>query len=538
MLLTSLKNTRLKSIVIVGLTTICATTPSFAAQTLPASSNQPGKDTRPNIIFVMTDDHAKQAMSAYGGQLLQTPNLDRIANEGIRFDQSFVTNAICGPSRAVALTGKHSHINGVRDNRDTFDGSQETFPKLLQKAGYFTALIGKWHLKSQPTGFDYWKILPGQGDYYNPVFIDKTGEQTHQGYATTLITDFAIDTLEKRDKNQPFALLYFHKAPHRNWMPDTKDLNFFKGKQFPLPDTFFDNYATRGRAAKEADMRIENMFHSFDMKLHLQKGEKDDNSGGNPGWNAIKNWNRVYDAFTEGQRAAWDAVYGPENKAFIKADLKGVELAIWKYQRYIRDYLLTVKSVDDNFGRLYDYLESQSLTENTIIVYTSDQGFYLGEHGWFDKRFMYEESLGIPLAVRFPKAIQKGLVSNELVMNLDIAPTLLDYATVAIPAAMQGQSLRPIIENKLTAEQHWRDSVYYHYYEYPHGWHSVHKHRGVRTDSHKLIHFYQIDEWELYDLKNDPKELNNVYGKSGYQSIENTLKQELKKLRKKYKESS
>lgn len=504
------------------------------------STTSSASENRPNIIFIMTDDHTKQAMSAYNSKLIQTPNLDRLANEGIRFDNSFVTNSICAPSRAVALTGKYSHINGLRDNRDEFDGSQLTFPKLLQQAGYHTAMIGKWHLKTDPTGFEIWKILPGQGVYYNPEFINQDGKTVqHEGYVTTLITDFAIDVIRKRDKTKPLALMYFHKAPHRNWMPDIKDLGLYKNQDFPLPKTFFDDYKTRSRAAYEQDMRIEDLYYSFDMKMHLPKGAKEA-SGGNAEYDALAEWHSVYSSLTQGQKKAWDAAYDPENEAFNKVNLSGKALAIWKYQRYIKDYLRTVKSIDDNVGRLLDYLDKEGLSNNTLIIYTSDQGFYLGEHGWYDKRFMYEESLGMPLAIRYPKEIPAGLTANELVLNLDIAPTLLDYAGVKVPKEMQGRSLRPVISSQSTPnkkEQPWRSSIYYHYYEYPHGWHLVHAHRGVRTKTHKLIHFYDIDEWELYDLERDPDEVNNVYNQRQYKKMQKKLKTELKRLRQEYQDT-
>ncbi len=501
------------------------------------SKNPPSTiEENPNIVFIMTDDHTKQAMSAYGSKLINTPNIDRIANEGIRFDRSFVTNSICAPSRAVSLTGKYSSVNGLRDNRDRFDGSQQTFPKLLQKAGYQTIMIGKWHLKSEPTGFDSWRILPGQGNYYNPTFISSDGEsKKHEGYVTNLITDFALKELKQRDTSKPFALLYFHKAPHRNWMPDIKDLGLYKDKKIPLPKTFYDDYNTRGKPAHEQDMRIENLYNSFDMKLHLSDGEKD-SSGGNDKFDAISNWDLVYRSLTTNQKTAWDNAYNSENKSFKEAGLSGNELIEWKYQRYIKDYLLTVKSVDDNVGRLLDYLEKEGLSENTMIIYTSDQGFYLGEHGWYDKRFMYEESFSMPLAIRYPNKIIPGSTTKKLVMNLDLAPTILDYAGVEIPEDMQGISLRPLTENNKSNDI-WRKAVYYHYYEYPHGWHKVHAHRGVRTDRYKLIHFYDINEWELYDLKKDPSEVNNIYNNTDYSKIKKDLKEELLRLRKQYKDT-
>ena len=501
---------------------------------------QPGREKqvsvigRPNIIFIMTDDHTKQAMGCYESQINQTPNIDRLAKEGIRFDKSFVTNSICAPSRAVALTGKYSHINGVKDNRNIFDGGQMTFIKLLQKAGYQTALVGKWHLKSTPTGFDYWKILPGQGDYYNPQFIEMGDTLKHIGYVTNLITDFAIQTLDSFDKETPFCLLYFHKAPHRNWMPDTKHLTMYDGVDIPLPKTFFDDYKTRSAAAREQDMEIINLYNSMDMKIH-SSGKTNEYSGGNKSFDAQKAWELVYNSMTDEQRKAWDAAYEPKNRAFLEANFSGVELAKWKYQRYIKDYLRCVASVDENIGRLLDYLEQKGLVENTIVIYTSDQGFYLGEHGWYDKRFMYEESLGMPLLIRYPKEIRAGTVSNDMVLNLDICPTILDYAGVAIPDDIQGESLGPLLRGERPKQ--WRQAIYYHYYEYPHGWHNVKKHYGIRTKKYKLIRFYgDIDAKELYDLENDPHELNNVYGREEYAEIQKTLESELTELRKYYRD--
>ena len=490
---------------------------------------------KPNIIFIMSDDHAERAISAYGDDLIQTPNIDRIANEGIRFNNSFVTNSICAPSRAVMLTGKYSHLNGLRDNRDEFDGSQLTFPKLLQKAGYQTSIIGKWHLKTEPTGFDYYKVLKGQGMYYGPTFIENGDTIQYDGYVTNLITDFAIENLKNRDKNKPFCMLYHHKAPHRNWMPDTKYLNLYDGEDIPLPETFYDDYSTRSAAAREQDMRIENMYLSVDMKLQPEDYDVETGSGGKKSFNAVPGWTNAYNLMTAEEKNAWDAHYDPLNKAFRDENLSGNALLEWKYQRYMKDYLRTVASVDDNVGRLLDYLDEEGLSENTIVIYTSDQGFYLGEHGWYDKRFMYEESFSMPLMVRYPPEISPGKVVDELVMNLDFAPTILDYAGVEIPDEMQGVSLR----NLMAGEQQpgWRKSVYYHYYEYPHGWHNVKRHYGVRTDRYKLIHFYNdIDAWELYDLMLDPNELNNLYDNPDYSKIVDELKVELARLREQFLE--
>jgi len=455
---------------------------------------------RPNIIFIMTDDHTKQAMSCYNSLINETPNLDRIAKGGVKFLNSFCTNSICAPSRAVALTGKFSHINGLRDNRDTFDGSQITFPKLLKDAGYRTAVIGKWHLKSEPTGFDTWRILPGQGAYYNPSFIENGDTTKYEGYVTNLITDFALETLDEFGQDDPFCMLYFHKAPHRNWMPDTSHLALYDSVDIPLPETFFDDYKTRTQTAGEQDMEVMNLYNTFDMKIHQAEGEEH-YSGGNKVFKtrARQLWQSSYNSLTAEQQAAWDAAYEPKNQAFLEAKLSGQDLAKWKYQRYIKDYLRCVASVDENVGRLLDYLEEKGLAENTIVIYTSDQGFYLGEHGWYDKRFMYEESLGIPLLVRYPQEIKPGSTADEMVMNLDFCPTILDYAGVDIPEAVQGKSLRPILKGETPGQ--WREEIYYHYYEYPHGWHDVKKHYGIRTKTHKLIQFYgEIETRELFDL--------------------------------------
>lgn len=493
---------------------------------------------RPNIVFIMTDDHTKQAMSSYNSIINQTPNLDRIANGGVKFLNSFCTNSICAPSRAVALTGKYSHMNGLRDNRDKFDNSQMTFPKLLQDAGYKTAVIGKWHLKSEPTGFDTWKILPGQGAYYNPTFIENGDTSKYEGYVTNLITDFALETLDEFGQDDPFCMLYFHKAPHRNWMPDTTHLTLYDSVDIPIPDTFFDDYKTREATAGAQDMEVLNLYNTFDMKIHQTEGEEV-YSGGNKVFKtrARMLWERSYNSLTDDQKAAWDAAYNPKNQEFLEANLSGDDLAKWKYQRYIKDYLRCVQSVDENIGRLLDYLEEAGLAENTIVIYTSDQGFYLGEHGWYDKRFMYEESLGTPLLVRYPHEIKPGTISDDMVMNLDFCPTILDYAGVEIPIDIQGESLRPILQG--IPPETWREEIYYHYYEYPHGWHDVKKHYGIRTKTHKLIQFYgELVTKELFDLEHDPKELNNVYDNPEYAEVQRELEFKLHELRLKYQDNT
>lgn len=502
------------------------------------SSQEEAEPSSPNIIFIMSDDHAEQAISSYGSEIIQTPNIDRIAREGIRFNNSFVTNSICAPSRAVMLTGKYSHLNGLRDNRDRFDGSQQTFPKLLQQAGYFTSIVGKWHLKTAPTGFDYWNILIDQGEYYNPRMIENGDTLNHIGYTTDLITDFALASLEKRDTSKPFCLLFHHKAPHRNWMPHPRHFDLYKDEDIPLPETFYDDYSNRSVAAREQDMRIENMFLSSDMKLQKEYyGEDTGTGGGQPGFDMGKYWEISYNRMTPEQKTAWDAHYGPINEAYKKDKLTGKELLEWKYQRYIKDYLRCVVAVDENIGRVLQYLDDQGLAENTLVVYTSDQGFYLGEHGWYDKRFMYEESLGMPLVMRYPGHIPAGQVSDDIVLNLDFAPTFLDFAGVSIPDDLQGESLRAVVSGN--APEDWRESMYYQYYEYPHGWHFVKKHYGVRTDRYKLIHFYNdIDEWELFDLQNDPNELKNLYNDPEMVEVQQELHQELDRLRTYYKVES
>jgi len=483
--------------------------------------------TPPNILFIMADDHAYQAVSCYGHDLNETPNIDRIASEGVMFNQSFVTNSICAPCRAVLLTGKYSHVNGLRDNRATFDGSQQTFPKLLQEAGYQTAMIGKWHLKSDPTGFDYWNVLPGQGAYYNPDFRENGEREKYEGYTTNIITDLALDWLQnQRDDTKPFCLLLHHKAPHRNWMPDTSKLTLYDDRTFDIPSNFHDDYANMGRAAKEQDMMIaETMMWGHDLKFRFDLN----------GDSTEQFYWRQLDRLTPEQRAAWDAAYEPKNQALIDAPLEGRELSEWKFQRYSKDYLRTISSVDDNIGRVLDYLDEAGLAENTIVVYTSDQGFYLGEHGWFDKRFMYEQSFRMPLVVRYPAGIEKGQVLDEMVMNLDFAPTFLDYAGVSVPEDIQGKSFRKVMEGETPED--WREAVYYHYYEYP-AVHSVKRHYGVRTDRYKLIHFYyDIDEWELYDLQNDPDEMNNIINDPENAALVNELKEVLQKLQDQYGDS-
>lgn len=488
----------------------------------------------PNVIFIMTDDHAYQAISAYGSDRIQTPHIDRLAEEGMRFDRAFVTNSICAPSRAVILTGTHSHINGVLDNVLSFDSTKTIYPQLMQQAGYQTAMIGKWHLKSEPRGFDYWKVLPGQGHYYNPDWRTQEGMVRDTGYVTDIITDEAIGWLESgRDTTKPFLLIYQHKAPHRDWRPGPEQLGKLVGQPIARPATLADDYSGRGAAAREQELGIlADMRYTHDMKISPEAlaalGIEED------GW-----FPRAYqgsmDRMTPEQRAAWNAVYDPIIEDFkARWPMSEAELLDWKYQRYMEDYLACIQSVDDNIGRLLDYLAAEGLDDNTLIIYTSDQGFYLGEHGWFDKRFMYEESFRTPLIVRWPGVVQPGTVDNHLVQNLDFAQTILSAAGITPPDYMQGMSLLPLLKGESVT---WRDALYYHYYEYP-AVHMVKKHYGVRTDRYKLIHFYDdVDEWELYDLEADPQELQNRYGDPAYAEVQAQLHGRLQALQVQYRDS-
>ena len=467
----------------------------------------------PNILFIFSDDHTTQALSCYGEarKLIDTPNLDRIAGEGMRFERCLVPNPICGPSRATVLTGKHSHRHGFYNNgTEPFDGSQETFPKLLQKAGYQTAVIGKWHLMSDPTGFDHWHILPGQGDYYNPPMI-RDGEQVkHEGYTTDLITDFSIEWLEQRDPTRPFMLMSQHKAPHREWAPAIRHLGWDNDRVYPEPETLFDDYGNgRGLAWRDQEMTLEKDFSVRDAKL-------------NP---------PIY--LNAAQRNDWNAYYEPRNKAFREAELTGRDRVRWIYQRYMHDYLGTIKAVDENVGRLLDYLDETGLADNTVVVYSSDQGFFLGEHGWFDKRWILEESMRTPLLVRWPGVARPGLVNANIVSVLDFAPTLLEAAGLTVPEAMQGHSLKPLLRG--VTPDDWRDSFYFHYYEYP-LWHKVRPHYGVVTDRYKLAHYYKpdVDDWELYDRKVNPQETVNFISDPAYAVTVDRLKAELTRLREQY----
>ena len=485
----------------------------FAFVLLSAGATFAAAPRQPNIVFIFSDDHAYQAISAYGDarKLLDTPNIDRIAKQGARFDRCLVTNSICGPARATILTGKYSHLNGFPNNTNsTFDGSQMTFPKLLQKAGYQTAIIGKWHLGSDPTGFDFWQVLPGQGIYYNPPMI-KMGQRIEQtGYVTDIIGDVSLAWLQQRDKTKPFMLMCQHKAPHREWAPALRHLNADKDRVYAEPPTLFDDYAGRGSAEHEQDMTIEKTFTDRDAKLALPAG------------------------INEEQTKEWNAYYEPRNAKFRAANLSGKDLTRWRYQRYMHDYLATVRAVDENVGRVLDYLDKEGLAENTLVVYASDQGFYLGEHGWFDKRWIFEESVRTPFIVRWPGVAKAGTVNKDLVSNLDFGETFLELAGVPVPAEMQGRSLVPILRGQKPAD--WRTAFYYQYFEYPTP-HHVRPHYGVVTDRYKLVRFQGLGEdyWELFDREKDPLELKSVFGQPAYAATTAQLELELARLRRELK---
>ncbi len=471
-----------------------------------AAAEQPAK--RPNILLIFSDDHAYQAIGAYNFGLNKTPNIDRLASEGMRFDRCLTTYSLCGPARACVLTGKYSHLNGFFNNYNSrFDGSQVTMPKLLQKAGYQTAIVGKWHLVSDPTGFDNWEVLPGQGQYYNPPIIVNGKTVKKPGYITDIITDDTLDWLKnKRDPSKPFLLMCQHKAPHREWEPALKNLALYDGQVFKEPDTLFDDYSGRGKAEHEQDMMIAKTMNTRDLKLVPPP------------------------TLTPEQRKAWDVYYDPRNAKFREQHLEGRELVRWKYQRYMHDYLATIASIDESVGRLLDYLKQTGLDQNTIVIYSSDQGFYLGEHGWFDKRWIFEQSLRTPLIVRWPGVVKPGSVNKDMVSNLDFAETFLDAAGAPIPKEMQGRSMVPVLEGK--TPPNWRKEFYYHYYEHP-AVHNVARQYGIVTDRYKLVHFYEpeFNYWELFDLQKDPEELTSVYDRTDYAQVQAELHKDLDRLR-------
>lgn len=536
-----------------------------------AQAQQKQGDQRPNIVYIMCDDHAYQCISAYGSalsKLAPTPNIDRLAQRGMRFDRAFVENSLSTPSRACLMTGMYSHQNGQRQLGEGIDDSKTFFTELLQQAGYQTGIVGKWHMGCEPKGFDYYHIYNDQGQYWNPQYRGTKTDNKYvveQGYSTDLSTDHAIEFMEHRDPSRPFCLMLHHKAPHRNWQANLKYLGMYDNVEFPLPETFYDDYTKRGSAVRTQkmsvtkDMRWEQDFKVPEM-LDLNNPDSQDS------YNALMG---EINRMTPEQRSAWGRYYMPRNRRLLEAHLTGKELDNWKYQAYIRDYMSVIHSVDESVGRVIDYLDSHGLTDNTIIVYTSDQGFYMGEHGWFDKRFMYEESLRTPLIIAYPNHIKPGTHTTRLVQNIDYAPTFLDLAGVKKPANMPGRSLVPVFE-KGDAVKNWRSSIYYHYYDYP-TYHMVRKHDGVRTERYKLIHFYghggldavpenkyqrmegtrehgvlkslesigyfepkdsTVNYSELYDLQTDPNELNNLYGKPGYEKITKQLQRQLDAYRK------
>ena len=491
----------------------------------------PGQDTsKPNIVFIFSDAHAVNAISAYGGPLSKvapTPNIDRIARQGAVFQNSFCANSICGPSRACILTGKHSHKNGfLRNTSQGFDQSQWTFIKDLKQAGYQSAVIGKWHLKTKPVGFDHWEIFPGQGSYYNPVFIQMDGTQKKfEGYATDLTTDKAIHWLNQRDKDKPFILMCQHKAPHRTFSPALRHLDAFDGVTIPDPDSLFDDYKTRSKTLPTNEMEIDrHMTWAYDLKL------RDDELEGVKLPNFRNYGTPEYNRMNAAQKAAWNAHFGPLNKQFIAEFKAGKfddqQLVQWKYQRYVKNYLATVKAVDDSVGRVLDYLKDNELEENTIVIYSSDQGFYLGEHGWFDKRWMFEESFKMPFVIKWPGVITPGSRPQALIQNIDYAPTFLEMAGLEAPEEVQGKSIVPILKD---SKAKVRDTLYYAYYEL--GEHAVPQHFGVRTDRYKLFHLPWTEEWQMFDLQNDPQELTNIYGSKAHAEVQQHLHDEYVRLR-------
>jgi len=477
------------------------------AAVLLASAPAAVAAARPNIIFIMSDDHAAQAISAYGSRVNTTPNIDRLAREGLRLDNAFVTNSICTPSRAAILTGQYAHLNGVPVfNR--FDSARDTVAKRLQQGGYYTGMVGKWHLGSDPAGFDRWEIFPGQGTYFDPILYTATGEKTYSGrYATDVVTDIAIDFLKTRPAARPFFLMLHHKAPHRPWEPDATHRAQFANRWIPEPETLWDSYATRTDALRENQQRVADDLTRRDLKLEppadLAGAERTQWLGEKPTTVTITR---------DGQAVT----------------LTGEALTRWKYQRYMQDYLAVIQAVDDNIGRLLAYLDSSGLARSTIVIYTSDQGFFLGEHGLFDKRFMYEESLRMPFLVRWPGVIKPGTHSDAMALNVDFAPTFLEAAGLPVPPEMQGRSLVPVLRGQVPRD--WRTSMYYRYYHDP-GDHNTRAHYGVRTRTHKLVYYWKKDQWELFDLVHDPSEMNNLYGQPGHDELTKTLKAELARLK-------
>ena len=495
------------------------------------------QEKRPNILFVFSDDHAPHAIGAYDGWLKSvnpTPVIDRLAAEGMLFANSFCTNSICGPSRAVIQTGKHSHKNGFMNNGNTFDWNQQTFPKLLQKAGYQTAIYGKSHLKGKPQGYDDWAVLPGQGLYYNPDMIFPDGRKRIDGYCTDVVTDLAVNWLKnKRQKDKPFMLMVQHKAPHRNWMPALRHLDLYDDVEIPEPPTLFDKWEDNAPAARLQELEIDrHMDLNYDLFLDLTPQFNQPPSQLRQDRSAWHNMKRM----SPEQLAKWRSHYGPKDKAFHEAKLSGKDLVRWKFQRYAKNYLRCVKGVDESVENLQKALRQMGLDKNTIVIYSSDQGFYIGDHGWYDKRWMYDESLKMPFIVKWPGVTKPGSRNTDLIQNLDYAETFLEVAGASIPEDMQGASLVPLLKGQTPKD--WRKEIYYHYYEYP-SVHMVPRHNGIRSKRYKLMHFYQFEnEWELYDLKSDPDELKNLYGDPKFAKIRNRMKARLEHLVDHYEDDS
>lgn len=492
-----------------------------------AQGSAPQNSTKPNIIFILSDDHTAQAISSYGSQLINTPNIDRLSKEGAQMKNAFVTNSVCSPSRAVILTGKYSHMNGMKDNGTYFNGAQLTLPKIFKQHGYNTAIVGKWHLFSEPTGFDYWNILPDQGHYYSPHFFRMGKDTMYKGYVTDIITDMAVDWISEH-RNAPFFLMLHHKAPHRNAMPPIKYLNRFDDTKIPLPPTFNDDYNGRPALQRQSVTMRHDLDIRYDSKVACDTCAITKINNWAPG-----EYEKELAGLTPDERKTWDETYAKEYRVFKTLKTKD-QVAEFQFRRFMEDYLRCVQSLDDNIGRLLDYLDQAGLAKNTIVVYMSDQGFYLGEHGLYDKRFMYEESLRTPMYIRFPGVVKAQIKPAEYVLNLDVAPTLLDLAEIKVPDDMQGRSMKPILKQEEV--RNWRKELYYHYYEKSF---NLTAHYGIRTTQYKLMHFYDpVDAWELYDLKKDPKEMHNVYKDPKYKSIVESLMQRMKKLQEQYKDTS
>jgi len=491
---------------------------------------------RPNILFIFSDDHAPHAIGAYNGWLKDvnpTPNIDQLAREGMLFENSFCTNSICGPSRAVIMSGKHSHKNGFMNNGNSFDWKQQIFPKILRTAGYTTAIYGKSHLKGNPVGFDDWKVLPGQGLYYNPDMKTPEGNKRIEGHCTDIVTDLAIEWLKTgREKDKPWMLMVQHKAPHRNWMPAKRHLHLYDDIEIPYPSTLFDKWHDNAPPARFQELEIDRHMHlNFDLFVDLTKEFDGQSIKGRIDKSAWRNMQRM----SPEQLKAWREAYGPKDESFNRENPQADDLVRWKFQRYAKNYLRCIKGVDESVGKLMATLKDLGVDDNTVVIYSSDQGFYIGDHGWYDKRWMYEESLKMPFIAKWPGVTKPGSRSEKMIQNLDYAETFLEMAGAEIPSDMQGLSLVPLLKAEQPAD--WRKSIYYHYYEYP-SVHMVPRHYGVRTETHKLMYFYQFDEWEFYDLVNDPDELTNEYENPAYSDKVTELKAELKRLRTQYDDQS